>query len=118
MRISRDNEFAHNFNRRTNQRPRPNPSDQPWRPWDQPRPPWRPWIQNDPINLDQIPAPYDRLTLEKDMSGQDRYELLGLKQKTIRDKIKAYVRKRWPVLGSFHDRTETWNTLCFLKRKF
>ena len=104
MRISRDNEFAPNFNRENNrQSQEPDPSHRPWRPWEE--------------NGPRIPPPYDKLTLEKDMNGQDRLKLLAMSPKTISLKIRAYVRDRWPVLGSFFDRTQTWETLCFLKRK-
>ena len=99
MRISRDPEFAPNFNRNQNRENNRNP----WRPWE-PRAP-------------RIPEPYDKLTLEKDMNGQDRLKLLEMKGKTIRIKIQMYVRQRWPDLGAFHDQTKTWATLCFLKRE-
>ena len=101
MRISRDPEFAPNFQRERNV-PRV-PPERLFRPWEDPGP--------------RIPDPYDKLTLEKDMTGQDRLKLLEMKGKTARIKIQMYVRERWPILGSFHDRTKTWDTLCFLKRE-
>ena len=64
-----------------------------------------------------IPEPYRHFTVDKQMSPVNRGELLARNEKTINLKIQGYVRNRWPILGSFHDRTKSWN-ICFLKSKF
>ena len=64
-----------------------------------------------------IPEPYRHFTVDKQMSPVNRGELLARKEKTFNLKIQGYVRDRWPIYGSFLDRTNSWD-MCFLKSKF
>ena len=129
MRIHQDPEFQQNLRNfynnslRNYERPVREPcSIRPWRPWDIPGRPEGPQRRPEgPFNanrdtLEDIPQPYRDFTTDNQMSPVQRGELLALKG-SFNHKIRTYVRNRWPVLGSFHDRTNSWNR-CFLKCKF
>ena len=128
MRIQQNPEFQQNLRnfynnslRNYEREPRPRCSIRPWRPWDNPgRPEGSERRPEGPLNinrdtLEAIPEPYRHFTTDNQMSPVQRGELLALKG-TFYEKIKKYVRDRWPVLGSFHDRTNSWSR-CFLKCK-
>ena len=130
MRIHQNPEFQQNlrdyFNNNLRNYQREPCSIRPWRPWDVPRPPERP--QERPEGpprrperpnrdtLEPIPYPFNGFTTDNQMSPVNRGELLALKG-TYYEKIRKYVRDRWPILGSFHDRTNLWGR-CFLKCKY
>ena len=116
MRINRDPEFQVNFNRNE-------PREWFFRPWQsqprQPPDPLRPPGRPPNANMDNhepIPQPYCHFTVDKQMSSQNRADLIALPG-TYNEKIRKYVRDRWPILGAFHDRTNSWKR-CFLKCEY
>ena len=107
MRIHQDPEFQVNFNREALNQPLP------------PAPAWVAPVLAPPRTQEDtgeaIPEPYCFFTTDKQMSSVQRGQLLAIPGK-FKERIKKYVRDRWPILGSFHDRTNSWGR-CFLKCK-